>query len=543
MIPQGWRVRLFHLSRHPRHLALAAATILMTGVVMAFLVAVGMPSEPSESEALRSYFNRSLADGLKGPNAVPSRALGEWLHDVTTGMPDLAEKLGMKTPGIEDFEKTGSLFEIKVEAAIVQHAGPQDQQRLFHDYVLARIDSKDARGREAWKRIEAAALRVPPAPLANEFLGYLLEGSNLKMEALNAFRREGEQPEAVHARSCALEVAVDMIETRTLRELLYREPYQSEASAEVRRKAGALLEDWPMRLRAMVEIGWKHFQMEAQLIGLLSMLLWYSVFISYSPRQSWRWLRYAPAIVAGVASVAPTLGLVYYQEVIKGFVNEGGFPRDLIYYVLGVGLREEVCKLVLFALFLPRLLKRRDPAAALLTGACVGLGFAWEENTGYYTSQGMSVAVGRFLTANFMHAALTGVAGLSLYHMVRSRFHQTEQFIATFFAMVAAHGLYDWTQTAHVNLPDLGDISIFSVLILALLANHFFDEMHRYADLRTGMVSLLALFVLGTVLLVSLSFILAAATTGSGFAVVPVMVEAVSLIPIMILYVRRFGHM
>lgn len=542
LIPHGWRARLYHLSRHPKHLGVAAAGMLLAGMLGAAMIVARTPVPPDERQALRHYFDRSLADGLqKFPNSKP-RVLAEWLHDVTTGLPDLAERLAVPVPGIEGFNKSGRLMGIQVGQAILQCAGPMDQQALFRDYVIARIDSKEPRGRDAWKRIESAALRVPPAPLANEFLGYLLERSGMKMEALNAFRREGAQADARHARSCALELAVDLGETRTLRELIYAEPYQSEASPNIRRRAGALLGDLPMRLKGMVEHSWQHFQLAPQLLALLSAMLWFAVLISFTPRQPWRWMRYTPAVIAGVASIAPTLALVYYQEVTMGFVSDGTFPHDLIYYVVGVGVREEVCKLALFALFLPRLLKRRDPTAALLTGACVGLGFAWEENTGYYASQGVAVAIGRFLTANFMHASMTGIAGLALYQMVRTRFGSADRFVATFFAVVVAHGLYDWTQTAHVALPDIGDLSIFSIVILALLANHFFDELNQFAQVQHGRISLVAVFVLGASLLVAISFIMVAASTGSMSAVVSVAVEAVSLVPIMVLYVRRFGH-
>ena len=73
--------------------------------------------------------------------------------------------------------------------------------------------------------------------------------------------------------------------------------------------------------------------------------------------------------------------------------------------------------------------------------------------------------------------------------------------------------------------------------------HHFFDELHQFAELRVGTISLVSLFVLGVALLVAVSFILVAASSGSMAAVVAVAAEAVSLVPIMILYVRRFGHL
>ncbi len=541
LIPHGWRARLFQLSLHPRHLALATAGILLAGFLGAAWILSGRAEQEAEAVTLKHYFERGLQEALHTPGSQP-RALAGWLHDVTTGMKELAESLELPVPTIERFNTTGRLFGIQVQPAIQRHAGPLDQQSLFHDYVVARIDSTQAQGKEAWKRIEAAALRQPAAPLANEFLGYLLEAANLKMEALNAFRREGAMPDAVHARSCVLEMAVDLEEARTLSELIYTEPYQSEASAVVRRQAGLLLGDFKMCLLGTLEQYWQTFQPAAQVLALLAAVLWYAVFISFTPRQPWRWLRMAPAIVAGIASVWPTLALLHYQENIMGFVEGGRFPQDLLYFVLGVGLREELSKLALFALLLPKLLRKRDPAGALIAGACVGLGFAWEENTGYYAHMGAEVAIGRFLTANFMHASMTGLSALALYEMVRTRFGRAEQFVATFFSMIAVHGLYDWVQTAHMGNPGLGDISLLSVLILALLAHRFFDELQRLTRHQRGFISLVALFVLGVALLIAASLMVVAADTGSWLAVIAVAVDALGLLPVMILYMRRFHH-
>ena len=72
--------------------------------------------------------------------------------------------------------------------------------------------------------------------------------------------------------------------------------------------------------------------------------------------------------------------LIHWQEAATGLSENGEFLHDLVFYVTGVGLREETAKLALFALFIPWLLRHRTPGKALLTGAFVGLGFALEEN-------------------------------------------------------------------------------------------------------------------------------------------------------------------
>ena len=187
----------------------------------------------------------------------------------------------------------------------------------------------------------------------------------------------------------------------------------------------------------------------------------------------------------------------------------------LIYYVAGVGLREEICKLALFALFLPWLLRRRDPLKALLTGAFVGLGFALEENLGYYQQSGVDVAIGRLLTANFMHAAMTALPALALYEMVRTRFAKAETFIGTFVTVVLVHGIYDWAFTAHESLPMIGDIGLISMLMLALLAHQLFHQLELMVRPGASVVSLLSIFVIGSSLVVGVSLILTALETPS----------------------------
>jgi polyisoprenoid-binding protein YceI len=136
--------------------------------------------------------------------------------------------------------------------------------------------------------------------------------------------------------------------------------------------------------------------------------------------------------IAGVASVWPTLSLVTFQEDHLGLSENAPFPHNLWYFFGGIGLREELCKLLLFVPFLPWLLKIRKPGYALLTGAFVGLGFALEENLNYYDQSGGSVVIGRFITANFMHVALTGIAAHGLYITVRSGFTRVADFAGSF---------------------------------------------------------------------------------------------------------------
>ena len=534
----GWRTRLYHWSLDTRRVAFAAVATLITGFVVAVCIVGlrGSDQRPLE-ERLRESLDTKLASAAR-----PARVLAEWVLGLTGEHDELEEGDEEASPeALEDFLKEGRLMGVDLRRAIQVHGGPQDQQALFADFIVARLGSGEERAKAAWRRIEGAALRMPPAEFANEFLGALLVDADKPLEALNACRREGEFSDARHARATALRIALDLKEKRALRELLARTDYREAASGWLEYEAGSLLGDWVMHVRGLVRMEFAMATLDMLLLALLSALFWYAVFQRFLHDVTHRWLWGLPLFLAGMASIPLTFFLIRQQESL-GFVEDGTFPNDLLFFVFGVGLREELAKLALFALALPWLLRRRSASAAMLAGALVGLGFAFEENISYYAREGHEVVIGRLLTANFMHAAMTSILGYALYELARTRFGSAEKFLLTFLAVVVAHGIYDYAPRAGQMTPMLAGGGFLSFVILALLAHRFFDELAVYVVPRRGLVTMLALFLLGVSGLISLSMVLAAWSTGSLVAVSAVGMDAAGLVPIAVLYVRRFSH-
>ena len=181
-------------------------------------------------------------------------------------------------------------------------------------------------GKEAWKRIESAALRAQPTALANEFLGELLDRAKMQMEALSAFRREGAFADARYARVAGLNLAIELAELKTLRELINTPAYRDDASGHDLMQAGSLLHDVWLQIHGAWRGVWERIRLDVILMGLLAAMLWYAVFVRFGDREPWRWLRPVPAMLAGVASVAPTLLLVHYQDHVMGLTEGWRFP-------------------------------------------------------------------------------------------------------------------------------------------------------------------------------------------------------------------------
>ena len=513
--------------------------IIVAGFVSACgIVAVDHWTHPGGHDRLRleSAFQRELDDAQKNP-----RDLARWLHHITETM-DFMERrmMGRDKPTLDDFKKTGQIFGLSAETTVASVVFEPGLRSRFEDYLAARLDPHGPRGKEAWKRLEAAAALSPPPAFANEFMGDLLAADAQFKPALKAYLREGAAfDDARRARKNALGLALQLKDQAALRTMTAGGT--AELSAHDQYEAGLLLGDWAMIARGFVRLEAAHARPDVIAFTLLAASLWYAVFVRMGPREPMRWLKPLPAVAAGVVSILPTLILLHVQETATGLVETGDPMNDMLFYVTGVGLREETAKLLLFALFLPWLLRSRVPGRALLTGAFVGLGFALDENRNYYLYEGVAnVAVGRLLTANFFHAALTGLAGDALYELLRTRFGTAERFLLCFGGVVLAHGLYDWLQTAGARTTD--SAGMLCILVLLMVAQQFFARLGGEVVRRQrSTVSLLALFLVGLAVILSSSFMSAAWETGTLAALGQVGADALGLVPITVFYVRQFN--
>ncbi|MBX7207148.1 MAG: PrsW family intramembrane metalloprotease [Verrucomicrobiaceae bacterium] len=539
----GWRARSHHLTRNRRFLIRASVSIVVAGFTIGCLVQwlrVGATSADVRArqvsptaQKLRESWRRLETAG----DPAPRELLG-WLARFFKSQDDLAEELGTPPLELDPYLKSGKLFAFDVRAMIVRHVKENREHRLFEDFVTAMLGVRDDRGEAATGRLRHAAAAEPPAPFANEMLARMLLARDQDADVLGALVREGGFDDAALARDDALHLAIERHEAELLAGLMRLPKWRESATPWMRGRIGALTGDVWMQWRGIIA-----HQMASMRWGLLALALfaaglWYVILAQRSDDQTWRWFRPALPVVAGVCSVWPALILLTYQEYHLGFVEHAPFPRNIWYFIAGVGLREELSKLALFAVFLPWLLWRRSEGAALLAAAFVGLGFALEENINYYRGGG-GIAWLRFLTANFMHVAMTGITGHALYEMLRWRFARAEKFVAAFLLIVMAHGFYDCADEIDEVL-NIGLGRFLPLIILILLAGHFFDLLAATTRPDAGIVSPAAVLLIGSALLIAVMFVVAGATTADLGGIAAVGNECVSVAPVIFVYWRKF---
>ena len=240
------------------------------------------------------------------------------------------------------------------------------------------------------------------------------------------------------------------------------------------------------------------------------------------------------AVVLGVLSIWPTLFSIYYQERQWGIVDSAEVVDGLRFYILGVGLREEVCKLLLCLPLVPFIIQRGSQREAMLVAACVGLGFAMEENISYFAMNPTS-SIDRFLTANFLHMSLTGLIGLAVCRAIWWPKQCGTDTIAIVLLAIVLHGVFD----ALIVLPALSDYSIGSMIIYILLAYRFFQELRSWWQPRGETISLTATFVVAVSLVGAATFAYFAAATDVQSAMAGIAAPGVSTAIFVYMFLRE----
>ncbi|WP_309398052.1 PrsW family glutamic-type intramembrane protease [Cerasicoccus maritimus] len=406
---------------------------------------------------------------------------------------------------------------------------PPDQKQI------ARLLAQSLKANSASPELLALSNQTPPAPYSNFALAQLWEMQGFGRDAGRAYEAEALITGDNDTRQLAIDAYLNKSAFRELVRLLddpnYSHLLVNERSYLEYQRA-VIERDWPQIVLSTVVLQYDDLVWQIVLITLLTGAAWY-VFLIHAGSlwpQPKNLAICAFAILLGMMSAMSTLLAITVQEDYLGFTEKYDLIGGLLYCIAGIGLREELLKLLFFMPMLPILLRKKDPLLALVVAGCVGLGFAVEENLSYlHQSDGMS-GPARFLTANFLHISATALTGYALYRAFLTKWRELDYFASMFGLIVFAHGLYD----AFLMLPNLMEFSIFSMTIYVLMCYQMFQIMEQIRPHGHRRVSLSFVFTasLSAVLAVSLGW--STAQIGmDGLRALGVSVVAVGVIVIM----------
>jgi protease PrsW len=399
-----------------------------------------------------------------------------------------------------------------------------------------------------------AADAEPPMPYANEALGHEARSTGHLDEAAERLLREGTY---FHERAAdaqgALEHWADEEAWDRIDQALADPRVASIAPPWLELRSSIRTHDWrgaarafPRCLRPPVTIG-------SAVLAAISALAWGAFCArlgSVSMRPRIRIPLYLVAFALGVASVSLTLVFVALEEVFLKMSETGDPLRDFLFFTFGVGLREEVSKLVFFAPLLVFLRKKGTRLDVIVCGALVGLGFAAEENLGYLSEGDLSTAMARFLTANFFHMSMTAILAGALDDMVRADAvpsgwsrrgnYESEEgslkFSRALLTVAAMHGIYDFCLSERA----FGNLSYFSMIVFVILTRRFLELVSvARAKERAANPRVLETFAIGMAVVIGTSFVYASALVGPGPAAAALVEGLLGLAIIILIFVRE----
>jgi RsiW-degrading membrane proteinase PrsW (M82 family) len=203
-------------------------------------------------------------------------------------------------------------------------------------------------------------------------------------------------------------------------------------------------------------------------------MLWLSYFKRIDILEQERVIDLSLAFAIGY--LTPSLALWVYNFLERLGINfNGHLVNDFLYAVLGVGLTEELVKLVgVFIAF--KLLKKRinEPLDYLIFAGVVALGFSVRENFIYYNNYGSHIITGRTLISCLTHIINTSICVYGIYRF--SIFHKGNTYVNSMIAIsiaVGSHGLFDFFLTQ----PIIGNATPFLATLVYLVGINFWIQM------------------------------------------------------------------
>lgn len=455
---------------------------------------------------------------------------------------------------------------------LIFHGVPGDVQQFEHFLIavamLQYIDDEDAlsagqtlAGMELTKEQEWIAGRLlqslsaeeldpelretarvePPTRYANHAIGVFHYTNDNLTQAAEFFEEEGKLPEAEISREYAIDMFRALRDTAALRRLQQDPNYISLFSPSDDLQIAEANRDWGGIFWTIPKLILQRFQGGgATALAVFAGLGWFVIALQMGQVRRANGARFwlcAAAIPLGFLSIWVTHMIDIWQELEWELYPSDELVDGIRYYVVGVGLREEVAKTLMLLPLMPWLVRRRNTLEALIVSACVGLGFAIVENMGYFAASAGTDSMGRFLTANFAHMAMTGMIGLSIARACWSR-HELSQSLLVILIVILVHGFYDAT----IAVPGLKDINFAGFIIFILLSYAFFHEVRQCYSQQSETVSLTATFLFVVSLLTALSFIYLCTQFDFKPSLQILMMEFLSVVLMVYMYLREMPN-
>lgn len=193
----------------------------------------------------------------------------------------------------------------------------------------------------------------------------------------------------------------------------------------------------------------KDWRSNAHPVGLLGALAGLGIWIVFLRRidifKKERWMTMLGTVLLG--AIFSFVALPFYDVVRYelGFSLNGNLGHDFLYCIFGIGVIEELVKIIPFLILLYATDLVRGPLNYIIYASLCALGFSFVENLTYFDSSSISIIHGRTLVTCVFHmfASSTIAFGMVLARY-KMRRHRLLLFPLFFLLAAFCHGIYDF---------------------------------------------------------------------------------------------------
>ncbi len=170
-----------------------------------------------------------------------------------------------------------------------------------------------------------------------------------------------------------------------------------------------------------------------------------------------------------------------------GFKNSTNPFLSFIYSVFGIGLIEEIIKLIPLLIILRFTKAIDEPYDYILYASTAALGFAFVENTMYLFSHGIEIINARALYATVAHMTFSSMIAYGLFLIKFKKTNRNPKliFILFFFLAIFSHGFYDFWLINKIASAFSGLTTLFFLITIHLwfiMKNNTLNVSNFYSD-------------------------------------------------------------
>ncbi|MEM9445985.1 MAG: PrsW family glutamic-type intramembrane protease [Verrucomicrobiota bacterium] len=385
---------------------------------------------------------------------------------------------------------------------VEQEAFTSEQKTLFRLYTESRLNPQDNRPVE---KIKTLTENYPPVLNSFLTLGLVYENRVEYLLAAQAFEKENKLSPYPYLREKALHAYLVAKSYQDLDRLKADEDYKALFDLNFAYDYAVKKQDWLSVIKLQIPWDYQDYDLDHMVISCIGGAIWLLLCFQWSQVASENKTQTSLLLVGvclGFLAAQISLLTHTWQTEVLGLNGSGDLPSSLVYSFAGIGLREELIKLLCFLPLLAFLLREQRQLTTLFVAAGVGLGFAIEENFRYFSDLGTGTSAQRSLMSNFFHMTTTGLVGLSLYR-AQKRIHSLDHFFYVLTSVILVHGLYD----SLLSVPEFAEFSMISATVFIFLSFYFFSEIHDLREQRRDVLAFKGSFFIGFSLLVGITFI------------------------------------